>query len=370
MSCVSLAGPEQYGKIPIRNVWLLTLYASDFYSRQAGGTGGFAGEDAPEDIPDLVGEFLADAVEKRLSDALTCRYAPAVEELSRVRGKIDLLRTEQRKLLERGKIACRVERFTADTPRNRLVRAALERLAEKARPVLALRCARLAAKLRRRGIGGGRPSRAEFSAERFGQQDRADAIMVSAARLLFDLRLPMTVSGNHFFVSSHADMQLIRRLYEKAVAGFYNVMAVPFGWSVYPGVWQDWQISRHSPRAREIFPKMQLDIRLDHRESARRIIIDTKFNELTIKTLYHRERLRSHYVYQMYAYLRSQEKTDDSMSGSAQGILLHPSVDGTLADEYVTIQGHIIRFATVNLAGSTGEIRERLISLLKWSPDV
>lgn len=370
MSIVSPASSECYGKIPVRNIWLLTLYASDFYRRQAGGTGKFAGEEAPEDIPDLVGEFLAAAVEKRLSDALTCRYVPAVEELSRVRGKIDLLRTEQRKLLERGKIACRVEHFTADTPRNRLVRAALERLAEKARPSLALRCAKLAARLRQCGVRGGRPSRAELSAERFGQQDRADVIMVSAARLIFDLMLPMTHSGEHFFARSHADLQFIRRLYEKAVAGFYSVVATPFGWSIYAGVWQDWQISGHSPQARALFPKMQLDIRLDHRQSARRIIIDTKFNALTIQTFYHNVRLRSHYVYQMYAYLRSQEKADDPMSCAAQGILLHPSVDGALADEYVTIQGHVMRFATVNLAGSTAEIRERLISLLRQLPDV
>ncbi len=364
MFFVPQPAPEYYGKIPIRNVWLLTLYASDFYHRQVDGKGKFGGEDAPEYLPDLVGEFLASAVEKRLSGSLTCRYVPIVEERSRIRGKIDVLCTERRQSPERGKIACRVEHFTANTPRNRLVRAALEGVSERAQPALAFRCAKLAAKLLQRGVTGGKPSRAELSVERFGQQDRHDVIMVSAARLFFDLLLPLTTSGGYVFARSKTDIKFLHKLYEKAVAGFYAVVAKQYGWSIHPGVWQDWQITDHSQNARSIFPKMQLDIRLDHRERKRRIVIDTKLNALTTETRYRSEVLRSHYIYQMYAYLRSQEEMDDDMTLAAEGILLHPSIDGEIVDEYVNIQGHIIKFITVDLAGTATSIRERLLSLI------
>src|SRR3982750_1780954 len=53
--------------------------------------------------------------------------------------------------------------------------------------------------------------------------------------------------------------------------------------------------------------------------------------------------LKSGYIYQLYTYLRSQERTDDPLSLMASGMFLYPSVAGDL-DETVRIQGHDIRF--------------------------
>ena len=64
----------------------------------------------------------------------------------------------------------------------------------------------------------------------------------------------------------------------------------------------------------------------------------------------------------MYAYLRSQERSDDPASPVASGMLLYPSV-GRHVDEAATIQGHRIRFATVDLTADGPAIRERLLSL-------
>ena len=53
------------GRIPVRNIWLLMLYASDLFreilpQRRA------SIEENPDDIPDLVAEILTHAVERRL----------------------------------------------------------------------------------------------------------------------------------------------------------------------------------------------------------------------------------------------------------------------------------------------------------------
>ena len=49
-----------FGAIPIRNVWLLMLYASDLYRMRDIRNRGI--EALPDDIFDLVGEILASAV--------------------------------------------------------------------------------------------------------------------------------------------------------------------------------------------------------------------------------------------------------------------------------------------------------------------
>jgi 5-methylcytosine-specific restriction enzyme subunit McrC len=77
---------------------------------------------------------------------------------------------------------------------------------------------------------------------------------------------------------------------------------------------------------------------------------------------YREETPRSGYVYQIYAYLRSQVGRGDPLADCASGLLLHPSV-GDAVDETVVIQGHDNRFATVELTASPGEIRSQLLRL-------
>jgi 5-methylcytosine-specific restriction enzyme subunit McrC len=107
---------------------------------------------------------------------------------------------------------------------------------------------------------------------------------------------------------------------------------------------------------------MRTDIVLDHAASARRIVIDTKFTSIVTAGWYREETLRSGYVYQIYAYLRSQVGQGDGLADSATGMLLHPSV-GDVVDETVVIQGQSIRFATVDLAATPVEIRSQLLRL-------
>ena len=113
--------------VPIRNLWLLMLYASDLF--RIGGTDLVNAEEMPDDLPDIVAELLAHAVEERLRRNLHRAYEPRHAVLDRVRGAIDVLSTESRQLLRQGKVACRYEDLTIDTPRNRYVRGALEVIA-------------------------------------------------------------------------------------------------------------------------------------------------------------------------------------------------------------------------------------------------
>jgi 5-methylcytosine-specific restriction enzyme subunit McrC len=73
--------------------------------------------------------------------------------------------------------------------------------------------------------------------------------------------------------------------------------------------------------------------------------------------------LKSPYIYQMYAYLRSQEQVDDPLSLSASGMLLHPSVDVDV-DETLRMHGHEFRFATVNLTMTATKVIERLRAII------
>ena len=213
------AGDRLVGRIPVRNLWLLMLYASEL-TRFKGEFNALVDADS-DDLPDLVARLLAKAVEHRLKRNLTRGYRNRDMVLTRVRGRIDILTTEARLLLDRGEVFCRFHDLTIDTPRNRLVRAALDLMARLVKtPELVHRCRSMASSLARSSVGGLRPSRSDLATDQIGRNDAADRFMVALAQLAFELALPTEESGPTALVTPEREETWVRRLFEKAVVGF------------------------------------------------------------------------------------------------------------------------------------------------------
>lgn len=350
------------GRIPVRNLWLLMFYASDLFRTRGTATVGW--EDSPDEIPQLVARILSEAVEKRQRRQLSRGYRMREAALSRVRGRIDILQTERHQLYSRGLVACRFDDLTVDTSRNRFVRAALETISGllKRHPELAHRCSSLARDMMAQGVSGVVPTRAQMSVERFGRNDADDRMMIGAARLALELALPTEGAGKLALPLPDREGTWVRNLFEKAVGGFYTTVLQREEWSVRQGRVFGWPVSASTPRIAEILPRMVTDVILEHRQTGRRIVIDTKFTTIVTKGWHREETLRSGYIYQIYAYLRSQACQEDVSSITASGVLLHPAVDESV-DETVVIQGHAIRFITVDLTASTQHIRRQLLHI-------
>jgi 5-methylcytosine-specific restriction enzyme subunit McrC len=342
------------GRIPVRNLWLLLLYASDL-GRYFGQFTGMV-EESP-DLPSLIGRLLAYAVERRLRRNLSRGYMRKEAILSRIRGRIDIRRTYTHDLLSVGRVAVRFDDHTIDTPRNRFVRAALDAVAGRiADADISHRCRRLAGDLARLGVSGVRPSRATVSSDQLGRNDAEDVLMITLAQIVFDLVLPSEHEGDRTLVQLDRDEMIVWKLFEKAIGNFYEVeLDATSGWRVQQGRRLQWQYSDASSGIDTVLPNMQTDIILENRSAGRRIVIDTKFTSIFSSSAYRETLLKSGYLYQMYAYLRSQENIGDPLCDSAEGILLHPAIDADV-DENIIIQGHRVRFLTVNLARPSSEI--------------
>ena len=363
------------GQIPVKNIWLLLLYASQLY-RELPEARRVELENAPDPIPELVAELLANAVERRMRRNLTVGYRRQADILNRVRGRIDLLRTERRQLLQRGQVACSFDELTADTPRNRCVREALLLLGKVVkREPLERRCRELAARLGLAGVQN------ELDARRIsshilrsgaGWTDAEERRMLAAARLAFDLAIPTEQSGNALLAMANRDASPGWKLYEYAVAGFYEAVLRDRGWDVHHGRHMSWHMEDAAPNVRDLMPRMITDITLERRPAGKianghRIVIDTKFMSPVTSGQQGKDTFRSGNIYQMYAYLRSQEDAGDPLWRTATGVLLYPSI-GVPYDEAATVQGHRLRFATVDLAASSQTIRRQLLRIVDEEP--
>ncbi|MFD7008835.1 5-methylcytosine-specific restriction endonuclease system specificity protein McrC [Rhodococcus jostii] len=346
-------------KIPVRNLWLLQLFASRLYQRGDADLSGF--EDMPEELPDAVARLLAHEAEERIRHNLTTGFRRRQDQLPRVRGRIDLLDTYRHRYLDQARVSCRFDEIVVDTPGSRLVRAALHRASRLVTaPELTQRTRALNERLRAFGVGDTPPRVAEISSLLSDRSMARDRRMLCAAELLLSLHIPAPGYHGRSAVDVADDDHYLRVLFENAVYGFFYHRLSPAGWSVQHSHQLTWDVESASEGMPDLLPTMETDIELENRSSRRHIVIDTKFTSVTRLNQYGKYRLKSEYIYQMYAYLMSQQ--DRRLAAGlppSEGVMLHPAVHGHL-DEELTVQGYRIRFCTVDLAAPAEVVVEQL----------
>ncbi|MGV9709341.1 5-methylcytosine-specific restriction endonuclease system specificity protein McrC [Gordonia sp. NPDC003424] len=359
MSAPGVVASGKSTLIPVRNLWLLMLYASELFQRNEKLRNGSI-EDNPDDLFDLVAEILVVAVERRLQRNLGRQYRERSAILTRVRGQIDLLGTESKLLLAQGRVACRFDELSVDNLRNRVLRTALVVASRHTTQRSVERRSRtLAEILTQYGVASTPVTSREAGQLTLGRNERDDAEAVDAARLLLQMVIPAEEQGKSSYRDPEREAAVIRGLYEDAVRGFYRAVLGP-EWTVAPGETQyHWPVVEQTAGLSDVLPIMKTDTLLE--SATRRIIVETKFADALKPNQYGAAKLSRNHIFQLYAYVQSQHGRD-VLSETAEGVLLYPVV-GQHLDESAIIQGHRYRFMTVDLAGSAWEIRERLLSV-------
>ncbi|MCB9665796.1 MAG: hypothetical protein H6732_16930 [Alphaproteobacteria bacterium] len=346
--------------IPVRNAWYLLLYAWDMVAL---GERWRADAESSPSLLSLLSTVLADATERLLTRNLSRHHQRVRREVDGVRGRVDWGRTLGRAQHLRGITTCEVSVLDVDTRRNRILKATLQRLAGDRRldategaDVNALR-ARLRGLVRRMdGVRTVSLTGSDFGRLQLGRNDRDYALPLSICELLFHARLPTEDAGDHLVRSLLRDEITFHRLYERFVRGFYRRHLR--GWRVHAEglTWPDEVDSG-------LVPGMKTDVSLDERSAPfRRIVLDTKFYAAPLAERFGSARFHSANLYQMYAYLRTQEDRGERWR-QARGVLLYPTVDDEI-DARMVVQGYEIRVVTVDLGRPWREVEDRLMGIV------
>jgi len=354
---------NQVGKIPVQNIWLLMAYAAEFSHLDVSTKAAFINNS--DELPDLVVDLLCKSIERRLRTGLSAGYVQRKKNLTRVRGRINHLKTAERLLLSRGQVACEFTELSNDTVRNQFVRYALKimgwRVSSRA---LSLRTRKLVRVFDELGVSDNKPTPAELSRDRLGRHDLADKEMIELAKIALQLAIPTEEHGGVQHYEPDKSEKWVRKLFEKAVAGFYRVALRGSDFRVRTGTPFYWPYEEPTDGLKAILPSMKADIIIDNAAVAQRLVIDTKFTSITKPGWMRDETLQSGYLYQIYAYLRTQESKSDEASLSAAGMLLHPSVEKSVYEAF-TLQSHRVVFATLDLTQDSTGIKCDLSALLR-----
>jgi 5-methylcytosine-specific restriction enzyme subunit McrC len=350
------------GQIPIRNAWYLLLYAwnlAEWKDRTQAEV-----ERAPNLLA-LLTDVLSWATERLARRQLGRAFCSRTEEIAGIRGRIDLGRSLKRASFSAQRAVCVFPELSIDTLRNRIIRSTLSRLATcdalaaggTDESIRALRHkAILAAQLfaQARLI---RVSSSDFSRLQWGRNDRPYRLPLAVCELVSRLQMPTEKSGDTTLLELAKDEIRFSDLFERFVRNFYRRHLSGCDVSIESLRWPD-------ETANALMPGMLTDITISFATPPyRRQIIDTKYSHTAIVSgQYGKRQFKREDLFQLYAYLRTQEEVSIAHRG-ARGMLLYPT---TALDLYerMQIQGHELAVATVDLAKPWEAVHTRLMDLV------
>jgi 5-methylcytosine-specific restriction enzyme subunit McrC len=347
--------------IPVQNAWYLLLYAWDMAVWRDNWSA--ESEQAPH-LLGLLAKVLSGTSRKLLRNQLRRSFIRSAALVHGIRGRIDFAANLKRQLFERGVAHCIFPELNVDTKPNRIIRSTLSRLA--AEPALtfdqpeaenALRHELRSLVREMEGIKLTPVTAQDFASLQFGRNDRDHGVPIAICRLIHTLRLPTEVAGDEVLAELLRDEILFSRLFERFIRNFYRLHLTNCRVDREQLDWFDELDS-------EFVPAMYTDMTIAEKtQPFKRTIVDTKYFVSALWESQHGgHRFKSHNLYQIYSYLRTQEHLSHSHR-CASGLLLYPT-NGYDVRHAMLVQGHHIAVATVNLAEPWQHIEKQLLSLL------
>lgn len=345
--------------IPVRNLWYMLLYVWDAIHLKEHWKSDV--ENAPT-LNVLLATILANLIQQRLRIGLGRDYRIHGAEVAGVRGRVDFNESLKRLSFQHGRAFCQFQIFSANVPKNQIIRSTMARLVQvgdfgsrgNEASDLRSRLQRLVRDMETVEII--ELKAASIRREQLKRHDMDYLLMLAICYLLNQRQMPMEVKGDIRLPGLDRDSLTLHNVYERFVAKFYAYHLD--GWTVSPQQKLVWPTEYSS----DYLPAMYPDLTLQHNASGHLIVLDTKFTARILVTgRWGNLTFNRDHLFQIYAYVKSQEHRSESHKSST-GILLYPTVNYDLS-EAIAIQGHVLRWDTIDLAKPWQEIEKELLAI-------
>lgn len=346
--------------IPIRNVWHMLLYTwGDLRWLRR-----WSGEiDAAPSMNGLLASVLAKLVSQRIRIGLGREYVDVSRQIPGIRGQVDFDRSLRNRTFDRGEAFCSYQSFEVDAPRNQIIRSMLARLissgdfgTDRNRTNELRHRLRLLVRTME-GVQLVPLSLASIRTLQLGRNDADYSLMLSICAYLLERMLLTEQAGRSPSSSLDRTQLTLHSIFEKFVAAFYRHHLT--GWDLRTQSRLEWPATPSNSR----LPAMYPDLTMRPPNDAPPIILDTKFTARSLSGgKYGKATYDSGHLYQLYAYLRTQEDVSEGHA-RARGILLYPAIKEMVSDQYV-LQGHTLAIETVDLAADWLDVEARLLAVV------
>lgn len=342
--------------IVIRNVYVMMAYA--FGSIHDTGADRLYAESF-DTLHDLMAEILIQGVGSQVKRGLHRDYRRRSEELTTVRGRIDVTRTASTRPMVRGRLVCEFDEYELDTLHNRILKCVMILLIRQGDVSRERRDALRRLLPHLDTVAQISPTSIRWDQLSFTRSTASYRMLMGTCELVIRGLLPTEETGSNSLLSWVTD-EAMSSLFERFLREYYRTHhsdLSPAAASV------KWDLEDDTTSGAGQLPAMRTDVTL--RRGPRTLIIDAKYYRSTMQTgQYGKESIHSANLYQILAYTKNADVRRD---GSTSGMLLYAR---TTADRQpdldVVIQGNRIGARTLDLTQPWEHLRRQLEDVLTW----
>lgn len=318
-------------------------------------------EEKFDNIHNLFAAILAKGIGLQLKQGLYRTYINKVEDLSVVRGRIDMPGTIRNRLNRRMKITCDYDELSENNLFNQILKSTV---------VLLLRQKdvneKYKAELKKEmlffsGVDRIDLQQIRWSELHFRRNSRTYEMLLALCRMLLEGSLLTTDPGDDY-LPGFKDEHEISHLYEKFILGYY---AQEFGERI-PGFSSralqiPWQLDDGND---DLLPVMQTDITLTY--GNRTLIIDAKYYNRTLQRYFGVPAIHSANLYQIFTYVKNRAAELAGTGHRVSGMLLYAKTDEDLVpDNVYHMSGNEISVKTLDLGQEFPHIAGQLNQIVK-----
>ena len=351
--------------IPIRNLFYMLCYAWDILGIM-------------DDIPisdddydsayDLLAYVFAYGIGKLIRSGFHRSYIEEAEELSTLRGKIQIYESIKAGSMQNGRLVCSYDEYSENDTFNQILKYTIDSLINQnelsKKTVATLKSERLFFS----EIGSKAPTRDNCQKLHFNRNNKIYRLLIHIAVMMYENIVPDEKAGIRIFKDFYREEQM-ERVFEMFILNFYKRKYPTY--TVY-APYVDWPIEKENNNIWEEASfilggsptNRRTDIVLENNDLPLQMIFDAKYYAKTFVKAYmnpEEERARTSHLNQVRGYM-----LDSKFKGGKIGALLYPMTVNDIHQGIIyRIVGAPIIMKTINLNVKWNEIEEDMLNFVE-----
>lgn len=310
-----------------------------------------------DNIHNLFASILSKGIGRQLKQGLYREYLYRTEDLSIVRGRIDMEGTIRNKSTKKKALSCEYDELSENNLLNRIL---------KTTSLLLIKCLDVSQEYRSElkkemlffsDIDSIDPSTIHWSSIRFQRNNNNYRMLISLCQLLIEGML-FTTDDGEYRLAKFIDEQHMCRLYEKFILGYYakEFPQIKTSASQIP-----WALDDDTTT---MLPIMQSDVMLTKGNTI--LIIDAKYYAQNTQIHFDSNTIHSANLYQIFTYVKNKDAEFKNEPHKVSGMLLYAATDDAIQpDNRYQMSGNTIMVKTLNLNQEFSEISKQLNRIIK-----
>ena len=339
--------------ILIKNIYYMLAYA--FKVLKQSNYSQVATEDF-ENIHNLLAAILSKGISQQLKQGLYREYIDKSDDLSVLRGKLNITSTIKNRVQEKQKLSCEFDELSENNIFNQILKLTATILIKNRNVENEYKSELKKSLLYFGNVSDIEVATIKWSTFRFQRNNQSYKMLMNICYLVIDGLLLSTQNGE-YSMANFIDDQHMHSLYESFIREYYryhygNIVNVS-------AAFVDWDVPEGSEGI-ELLPKMKTDITLQQDEKT--LIIDAKYYSHTMQHHFDSNTFHSANMYQIYTYVKNFDK---EQTGNVSGMLLYARTNEAVQpDNDYIIGGNKISVKTLDLNCDFEEIETQLNAIV------